>query len=57
MQPEKKTPSLFNSSISISPREPVIRRPRSSPITETPYADKAIQRWKEKMMNQSQSKL
>lgn len=52
---EKKPPRMFDSSVNnVLPREPVLQRPRSSPITETPYADQAIKRWKEKMMDQSQ---
>lgn len=58
VQTDKKTPRIFDTSLNnITPREPVIRRPRTNPVTETPYADQAIQRWKDKMMNQSQSKL
>lgn len=56
IQTENKTPRLYDSSVNITPREPVIRRPRSTTMTETPYADLAIQRWKDKMTNQSQSK-
>lgn len=56
VQTKKKTPRMFDSN-NILPREPIIQRPRSNPITETPYADQAIKRWKEKMMNQSQGKL
>lgn len=52
-----KTPRLLDKSLNITSREPVIRRPRSDPVTETPNADKAIQRWKNKMMDQSQSEL
>jgi len=57
IQTEKKKSRLYDSSVSITPREPVFRSPRSNPVTETPYADQAIQRWKEKMMNQSQNKI
>jgi len=56
IQTENKIPKFYDSNVNITSREPVIRRPRSNPITETPYADQAIQRWKDKMMNQSQSK-
>ncbi|XP_050421228.1 inner nuclear membrane protein Man1 [Adelges cooleyi] len=50
---DKKISGIFDTGVNITPREPVIRRPRSGPVTETPHADQAIQRWKEKMMNQS----
>lgn len=57
-QTDKKLSRIYDSNVkNILPREPVIRRPRSNPSTDTPYADQAIQRWKDKMMNQSQSKL
>ncbi|XP_001952027.2 inner nuclear membrane protein Man1 isoform X1 [Acyrthosiphon pisum] len=55
IQTEKKKPRLYDSNVSLTPREPIFRSPRSNPVTETPYADQAIQRWKEKMMNQSQT--
>lgn len=55
LQTEKKIPRVYDSNVSITQREPVFRSPRTNPVTETPYADQAIQRWKEKMMNQSQS--
>ncbi|XP_050543880.1 inner nuclear membrane protein Man1 [Daktulosphaira vitifoliae] len=56
LQNNKKILGIFDTGVNISPREPVIRRPRSGPVTETPHADQAIQRWKEKMMNQSYNK-
>lgn len=56
IQTDKKLPRFLDSSVNnIAPREPVLRRPRTNPVTETPYADQAIKRWKEKMMNNSQS--
>lgn len=57
IQTEKKLPIVFDTSGNITSKEPVIRRPRSNPVTETPFADQAIRRWKEKMTNQSHSKL
>lgn len=53
LQTEKKLPKHFTSNLNITSRKPVIRSPRSNPVTETPYADQTIQRWREKIMNQS----
>lgn len=56
LQTEKKLPKHFTSNLNITSRKPVIRSPRSNPVTETPYADQTIQRWREKIISQSTSK-
>jgi len=54
---EKITSRLFDSKVIKPLSEGVSQQLRSSSVSKTPsHADQAIQRWKEKMMNQSQSK-
>jgi len=53
---EKITTKRFNSKVNSTPTEPVTKKQHSSPVTKTSNADLAIQRWKEKMMNQPQDK-
>lgn len=54
---EKPTSRLFDSKVIKPSSEGVSQQLRSSSVSKAPsHADQAIQRWKEKMMNQSQSK-
>lgn len=55
---EKVTTKLFDSKSSKTVNEPVTQKLRQSPTVETQsHADRAIQRWNEKLLKQSQSKL
>jgi len=57
MPSEKITSRLFDSKVIKTSSEGVSQQLRSSSVSKTPsHADQAIQRWKEKMMNQSKGK-
>lgn len=58
IQIEKVTPMHYESKVNVMPTEPISRKLRSSPVHETlSHAEQAIQRWKEKKLNESLSKL
>jgi len=57
-QTNKITPGYLDSKSNKTPTQSVNQKLRSSSISKTQsHADQAIQKWKEKLMNQSQSKL
>jgi len=56
IQSEKINSRLFDSKVIKPSTEGINQQLRSSSVSKTSHADQAIQRWKEKMMNQSRDK-